>query len=84
MKNYISRNKGSTERKTKYKHKSKKSKWSKWLFVALFILFVCFCFLIFFIIILSCWRGESRKVRGVFVSYEYKFIGYAEDGNNLI
>ena len=49
--------------------------------------FYSFCLLLFFnffIIILSCWRGESRKVRGVFVSYEYKFIGYAEDGNNLI
>lgn len=63
MKNYISRNKGSTERKTKYKHKSKKSKWSKWLFVALFILFVCFCFLIF--LLLFFLAGGEKVVKCV-------------------
>jgi len=83
----------STERKTKYKHKRKKSRKkrykarSTWLFV---VVFYSFCLLLFFnmYIFLFFLAGGEKVVKcgGVFVSYEYKFIGFDSQRveNNLI
>lgn len=50
--------------------------------------FYSFCLLLFFnfFLLLFFLAGGEKVVKcgGVFVSYEYKFIGFAEDGNNLI